>query len=309
MKRYLVLFAAALLAACNNQAVLPVNADPVTQAQARATAQASVDNLALLRFNAPTSLGALAVSQPALLPLQVLGIPATDIAQCSTRVSPDTLVDADKDGIPKEATFSYDCTFSIGQIAYETKGSVRLEDTKEDAKNSGFKVTYSDFRNKFSGLNQAFEQTLNGSYLLDTQSANLFKVEQAYANTFSRTKNSVTGANKVNFDSKLSYTPDSAAQPEQAGTFRALDAQVGQLVVEESNKRLSWVLSIGAEGLHYNSSCSGVNAQGERAPKIDRGSVTYEYNYTNGTQNAKSVLRIQFTGCGTFSATLDGVAL
>jgi hypothetical protein len=233
----------------------------------------------------------------------VLYLPPSGSGNCAISTSPSPLVDADDDGVPANATTSYDCSYTgSGGISYSLNGSISLQDTNDNQPYSGYSVTFTNFKARVSGDNRSVERTLNGSYSIDKQDATLFKISKNYTHSVSKTVFNNTYTGSLVFNVSKTYAPDNDgnSNPWDAGTITVDKNNPGSATWTRGNntRSLIWYTD---PTLHWNrTACQ--NPLG-RLMNFDNGAK--EYVYTNPAGQT-STLRIEFSGCGQFSVTLNG---
>ncbi|ADD27069.1 MULTISPECIES: hypothetical protein [Meiothermus] len=309
-----------LLAACSNPSS---SSDQLSQSDAQALSEAVQGDLqltgAMLGDASTAALGAQgqvdgleAAAQAWGLPRRgslilravgVLYLPPTSSANCSISTNPATPVDADNDGVPASATTTYDCTYTgPGNTSYSLKGSVTLQDTNDNQPYSGYSVAFDRFTTRLTSGNTSIERTLNGSYSIDKQDATLFKITKNYTHAVTKTVFNNTYTGSLVFDVSKTYAPD------QDGNSNPWDA--GSITVEQNNpgsatwtrnnntRSLIWYTD---PSLHWNrAACQ--NPLG-RLMNFDSGAKVFVYTNPAGE---RSTLRIEFSGCGQFTVTLNG---
>jgi len=233
----------------------------------------------------------------------VLYLPPSGSGNCAISTSPSPLVDADDDGVPANATTTYNCSYtSPGGISYSLNGSIGLQDTNDNQPYSGYSVSFTNFKSRVSGDNRSVERTLDGSYSIDKQDATLFKISKNYTHSVSKTVLNNTYTGSLVFNVSKTYAPDSDgdSNPWNAGTITVDKNNPGSAAWTRGNntRSLIWYTD---PTLHWNrAACQ--NPQG-RLMNFDSGAK--EFVYTNPAGQT-STLRIAFSGCGQFSVTLGG---
>ncbi len=233
----------------------------------------------------------------------VLYLPPSGSGNCTISTGPSPLVDADDDGVPANATTTYNCSYSgPGSTSYSLNGSIGLQDTNDNQPYSGYSVTFTNFKARVSGDNRSVERTLNGSYSMDKQDATLFKISKNYTHSVSKTVFNNTYTGSLDFNVSKTYAPDSDgdSNPWNAGTITVDKASPGSATWKRDNntRNLIWYTD---PTLHWNrTACQNPL---DRLMNFDSGAK--EFVYTNPA-GEKSTLRIEFSGCGQFSVTLNG---
>jgi hypothetical protein len=233
----------------------------------------------------------------------VLYLPPSSSGNCAINTSPSPLVDADDDGVPANATATFDCSYtSPGGTSYTLNGSITLQDTNDTQPYSGYSVSFNNFKSRVSGDNRSVERTLNGSYSIDKQDATLFKITRNYTHSVTKTVFNNTYTGSLVFNVSTTYAPDSDgdSNPWNAGTITVDKNNPGSATWTRGNntRNLIWYTD---PTLHWNpATCQ--NPQG-RLMNFDSGAK--EFVYTNPAGQT-STLRIEFSGCGQFSVTLNG---
>jgi hypothetical protein len=308
-----------LLMACGTQTQAP---NTLTQADAQVLSEAVQGDLQLTGFLlSNASVGALTAQSEAdsldasaqswglprrlnviMRAVGVLYLPARGGANCDIRTTPSPLVDADNDGVPATATTTFDCRYtSPGGISYTLSGAITLQDTNDNQPNSGFSVSFDNFRSVVSGPNRSVERTLNGYFSIDTQNPALFTIAKNYTQTVARTvrNHSFTGSLAFNLSKTYAPTSDGDANPWNAGTITVARTDPGSATWTRGSRtrNLIWYTD---PTLHWNHSYC---RKQEPLMNFDRGALEYVYTSPAGD---KSTLRIEFTGCGQFTVTLNG---
>lgn len=312
-----------LLAACGTQSQTP---NTLTQADAQALSEAAQGDLQLTgAMLGDASTGALSTQSSVdsldanaqtwglprrisliLRAVGVLYLPAMGSGNCSISTTPSPLVDADDDGVPANATTTYDCIYTgPGGISYSLNGTITLQDTNDNQPYSGYSVTFDNFRSRVSSNNRSVERTLQGSYSIDKQDATLFKISKNYTHTVTKTVANNTYTGSLIFDVSKTYAPDNDgnSNPWDAGTIMVDKANPGSATWTRNNntRSLIWYTD---PSLHWNrAACQ--NPLG-RLMNFDSGAKVFVYTNPAGE---KSTLRIEFSGCGQFSVTLNGQSI
>ncbi|MDX2005228.1 MAG: hypothetical protein SFU83_08125 [Meiothermus sp.] len=236
-------------------------------------------------------------------------IPAASGATCTISKSGDQ-TDADDDGVPVNATVTFDCTAANpAGGTFSTKGSVALQDTNDAQAQSGFGVTFGAFRTVQTAGGRTVERTLEGTYSLDRQT-NVYAIVKKYTHAVKITRGSETNTGSLTWDVSRTFTPDQSAldagKPWSAGTIEVKKDAPGSAVwVRGGNTRtLNWYTD---PTLHWNRAACEVNLPGRSRPErllnFDAGAKVYEFTAADGS---KSVLRLEFSGCGSLTTTLNG---
>ncbi|GEM85225.1 hypothetical protein [Meiothermus hypogaeus] len=309
-----------VLAACGTQ---PQTQDSLTQADAQALSEAAQGDLQLTgALLGDASTGALSTQSGVdsldshaqnwglprrinliLRAVGVLYLPPSGSGNCTLSTTPSPPADADDDGVPADATTTYDCSYtSPSGTSYSLNGSIRLQDTNDNQPYSGYSVTFNSFRSRVSSSNLSVERTLNGSYSMDKQDATLFKISKNYTHNVTKTALNNTYTGSLVFNVSKTYAPDNDgdSNPWNAGTITVDKANPGSATWSRNSitRNLIWYTD---PTLHWNrSACQ--NPLG-RLMNFDSGAK--EYVYTNPASE-KSTLRIEFSACGQFTVTLNG---
>jgi len=304
-----------LLAACGNQ---PQNNSGLTQSDAKGLSEAAVGDLKLtssLMADASTAalstsasvdsleVNALAWGLPRRLIMVLKAfevyIPAAATGTCTISKSGDQ-TDADNDGVPVNATYTFDCTATgPADGTYSNKGSITLKDTNDAQAESGFSLSFDAFKTRISpDASKSVERTLQGSYSLDKQDATLYKIGKNYTHSVVIANGNNTYNGSLSFNVNKTYAPEDPAAPWSKGTITIDKAAPGTATWTRNNTRnLIWYTD---PTLHYNrADCQNPG----RILNFDSGAK--EYVYTNPA-GEKSTLRIEFSACGTFSVTFNG---
>lgn len=318
-----------LLAACGGVQSEASNPNTTSQADAQALSEVGQGDLslvgAMLSDGSVAALGAQTAEVGSLeanaetwrLPRRVvlilrgLGhyIPAASSRDCTITKSGNE-TDADGDGVPVDASVSFDCN-ATGPSGgtYSTKGSVNLKDTNDSQAESGYSVSFSGFRTGQPAGGRTIERTLEGSFSLDRQT-NIYAIVKKYTHTIKITKGSEVNIGSLTWNVSRTFTPDQnaldAGKPWSAGTIEVKKDTPGSAVwVRNSNTRtLNWYTD---PTLHWNRAACDVNLPNrprvERLLNFDAGAKVYEYTAADGS---KSVLRLEFNGCGSLTTSLNG---
>ncbi len=309
-----------LLAACGSQSQAP---NTLSQADAQALSEAAQGDLQLTgallgdastgALKAQSSLDSLDVGAQAwglprrinliLRAVGVLYLPPLGSGNCTISTTPSPLIDADDDGVPANATTSYNCSYTgPGGTSYALTGSITLQDNNDNQQYSGYSVSFDNFKSRVSGDNLSVERTLNGNYSMDRQDATLFKISKNYTHSVTKTVFNNTYTGSLVFNVNKTYAPDSDgdSNPWNAGTITVDKASPGSATWIRGNntRNLIWYTD---PTLHYNrSTCQ--NPSG-RLMNFDSGAKEYVYINPAGQ---KSTLRLEFSACGNFTVTLNG---
>jgi len=308
---------AGLLAACSGPAK---NAVQMNQANAKTTASTALSDLAVsgalldgVTGVIPQAAQAMGISVEAASVLDALGVklPQAISAGCQFKQEPSIPTDADLDFVPLTLTFSGSCNYTddndtpadtTDDTAYSISGGVKLEDTNDNLKNSGFKISFLNFVEKASKGGKTLERTFNGSYTLDTQDPALYQVNKGYSAMQKFTDGANTDSRSSDYAVGEKYKPDNATTPKAAGTFTIDETNPGSLINTINGKTYSWKWFA---NLHFLRSCKARTPEGVRIP-FDSGSATYSYTNPDGTV---STLKIEFSACGSYKLTLNGEVL
>uniref|UniRef100_A0A7C3DCR7 Lipoprotein n=1 Tax=Meiothermus ruber TaxID=277 RepID=A0A7C3DCR7_MEIRU len=233
----------------------------------------------------------------------IMYLPLASSANCSINTTPSTPTDTDNDGVPASATTTYNCSYTgPGNTSYSLKGSIALQDTNDNQPYSGYSVAFDRFASRLAGNNFAIERTLQGSYSIDKQDATLFKITKNYTHTVTKTVFNNTYTGSLAFNVSKTYAPDNDgnSDPWDAGTFTVDKASPGSATWTRNNntRNLIWYTD---PTLHWNRTVCQ-NPLG-RLMNFDSGAKEFVYINPAGE---KSTLRIEFSGCGQFSVTLNG---
>ena len=215
--------------------------------------------------------------------LNDLGLQTSELSvqqeDCTTLTGNDT--DADNDGIPVDVTLTADCdeVFESGRFIF--RASVRIQDKDDSSPLSGYSLVYDDYEITVSAdgqtatikLDMNFDLTIgNGTYRAD------------YDYDLSITSPDVSG--RIAFDYTVTYTPDNAADPFEAGTF-AFDGSL-----QYSSEGESYSMTTSSAGLHYSAVCGD----------FDSGSAQY-------ADSAGNTVTLTYNSCGSVTATYNGSPL
>lgn len=301
-----------LLAACSSA---PKNTQAMTQAEAKTTSEAALNDLSLSGALVGGFTGLTAQSQAAAqsigMPLQaasVLESLGMNVAQaitvgCTLDWSPQIPTDADKDGVPADLTVTVDCTYtdSGSGFTYAFKGSLKIQDTNDALKNSGFRLALQNWSEKATKGSDSFERTFDGTYSIDTQNPALFKEDKGYTAAQNVVLSGQTDSASAQYGVSTTYTPDDPTKPKAAGLFEIKEANPGSLTLTHNAKTYSWKWNT-KPTLHYNASCKARTPKGVRIP-FDRGGAFYSYTNPDGSV---ATLEIQFTGCNAYTIIYNG---
>ncbi|RIH85027.1 hypothetical protein [Calidithermus roseus] len=303
---------AGLLAACSSST--PENSKPMSPEAAKAAAKAALRDLSLgsglVRGPSgivPQSAARVGLSAQVLGALEGLGIPMGQAleAGCTISVEPLPFTDDDQDLVPASATLKVDCTLdNAGGYSYTLKGSLKLEDNDDNFKNSGFRLAFEGFSDKATKGDYSIERSFEGSFALDSKDPALYKIDKGYNVLVKESRAGQTDTLAATFDASETYAPDDPSKPILAGDFTVDKNQPGSLVVSKNadSYRWNWFTD---PTLHYTFSCTATTDEGVWIP-FDDGAVVYTYNDSKGQS---ATLRIEFTGCGSYTVTLNGEVL
>ncbi|WP_157202642.1 hypothetical protein [Calidithermus chliarophilus] len=298
-----------LLAACGGQQP-PQNGKPMTPEAAKAAATVALRDLSLgsslVRGPSgivPQSAAKAGLNAQVLGGLEGLGIPMRQAleAGCEVKVEPLPFTDKDADLVPADATLKVDCTLDHNGYSYAFKGALRVEDNDDNFKNSGFRLSFQGFSDKATKGDYSVERSFDGSFALDSKDPALYKLDKNYILTSKQTKAGQTNTLGATFDTTETYAPDDPSKPVLAGDFAVDKDKPGTLTVQKNADVYNWNWYTDPT-LHYTLSCAAVTGEGVWIP-FDEGAVVYTYNDSKG-QSAN--LRLEFTGCGSYTLTLDG---
>lgn len=309
-----------LLAACGTQ---NPGSGGLSQQDARALSEVAAGDLALdggllADARGSTSLQAAALSEGAFnaigynLPrriihlLNALGayLPPVGSGECSVTVSPPNFVDADDDGVPASITVTFDCAGTrAGGASYTTEGSVSLSDTNDALPLSGYSVSFNGFHTVVTRDDgTVIDRSLEGSFTLDKSDASLYTIAKNYSQAVSVTTGGNTYDGSAQLEVEKTYAPELPDTPWAKGTITIAQDNPGSLTWERGGRvrNLIWYTD---PTLHWNrADC----ASPARLLNYDSGAKVWVYTRPNGEQDT---LRLEFTGCGEFTVTLNGGAV
>lgn len=303
-----------VLAACSSQVQ---TSNTLTQADAKSLSEAAVGDLqltsSLMADASAASLSAMGADS-LVVNAQAWGLPrrlimvmrAFDVyvplaatATCTISKSGDQ-TDADNDGVPVNATYTFDCSATgPNGGTYAHQGSITLKDTNDAQAESGFSLSFYGFKSKVSAnANRSTERTLSGNYTLDKQTS-VYSILKNYTHSVKIVNFNNEYSGSLSFNVSKTYTPDDLAMPWAAGTIEVKKDTPGMATWVRGNntRNLIWYTD---PTLHYNrTACQNPT----RILNFDSGAK--EFVYTNPA-GEKSTLRIEFTACGTYTVTFNG---
>lgn len=315
--KYLAGLLTLLLAACGTQ---NPGSSGLSQQDATALAETATTDLALdsgllADARGGASLQAATLSEGALnamgynLPrriihlLNALGayLPPAGSGECSVTVSPANYTDADDDGVPASVSVSFNCAGTrAGGTSYTTEGSISLSDTDDNQALSGYSASFSGFHTVLTREDgTVIDRTLGGSFTLDKRDASLYLIAKNYQQAVSITKGANTYTGSAEFKVEKTYAPELPDTPWAKGTITIAQDKPGSLTWVRGGKtrNLIWYTD---PTLHYNrADC----ASPTRLLNFDDGAKVWVYTRPDGQQDT---LRLEFTGCGQFTVTLNG---
>lgn len=290
-----------LLAACSSA---PKNTQAMTQAEAKATADVALSDLALsgALIGDPyglTAQNAQKLGMPVVAAgvLEGLGMDLTQAISAQCKIDIGSWVDKDLDGIP--AGFSIqvsNCSYSDGTFTYSFQGSLNIDDTNDNLKNSGFKLGLNNFIEEATKGSDSYKRTFDGNYTLDTQNASLFKADKGYTASQTYTLSGQTDSASAQYGVSETYAPDDAIKPKVSGTFTIPELSPGTLTVTHNGKTYTWKWNT-KPTLHYVASCKARTPNRIKIP-FDKGGAFYSYTNPDGSV---ATLEIQFTGCNAYT--------
>lgn len=298
-----------LLAACSSP---PKNTQAMSQAEAQTAADVALNDLSLsgALVGDPYGLTAqnaekLGMPVVAASVLEGLGMDLTQAISAQCKIDIGTWVDKDLDGIP--AGFSIqvsNCTYSDGTFSYSFQGTLNIDDTNDNLKNSGFKLGLNNFIEEATKGSDSYKRTFDGNYTLDTQNLALFKADKGYTASQTYTVGGTTNSASAQYGVSETYAPDDQAKPKVSGVFTIPEINPGTLTITRNGKTYVWKWNT-KPTLHYLASCKARTAKRVRIP-FDAGGAFYSYTNPDGTT---ATLEIQFTACNAYTVTYNGQAL
>ena len=215
--------------------------------------------------------------------LNALGLQTSGLSvqqeDCTTLTGNET--DADNDGIPVDLTLTADCdqTFEGGRFIF--RGSVRIQDKDDTNPTSGYSLVYRDYELTVSADGQTATIKLDMNFDL-TIGSGVYQADYDYDISVE----SPEGSGRIVFDYTVTYTPDNAADPFEAGTF-TFDGSL-----QYSSEGESYSMTTSSTGLHYSATCGD----------FDSGSAQY-------ADSAGNTVTLTYNSCGNVTATYNGSPL
>lgn len=310
-----------LLAACGTQN--PGSSPGLSEQDAQALSEAAAGDLALdggllADARGGSSLQAAALTEGARnaigyrLPRRLIHLlnaagaylPPAGSGECSVTVSPTDYADADDDGVPANVTVAFDCAGTrAGGTGYTTEGSVTLSDTDDALPLSGYSAGFTGFHTVLTRDDgTVIDRTFDGSLTLDKRDASLYAIAKDYSQAVSVTRGANTYTGSAEFEVEKTYAPELPDTPWAKGTITIAQDDPGSLTWVRGGKtrNLVWYTD---PTLHYNrADC----ASPSRLLNYDAGAKEWVYTRPSGEQDT---LRLEFTGCGQFTVTLNGEAV
>jgi hypothetical protein len=215
-------------------------------------------------------------------------------ADCVPMVASD---DNDHDGVPASYTAVFNCpNQTVGDRTSSVTGSIAISDDDDNAKNSGFKVTFTDFT-VTTMVNGRFRmRTLNGTAMLMPLDGGAFEsiTNLTLAFDFSD-QDSAHLRGTYTTMGKGTYTPDSSNDIFASGTVMfSGTATLTRMTDDASQSRT--VTRQTQPQLHWNRDCRKQNPD---AAGFDAGTLVYR-------DEQGSTVQLQFNGCGSPTVTTSG---
>ncbi|PZA07609.1 MULTISPECIES: hypothetical protein [unclassified Meiothermus] len=304
----LILSLIALLAACTNT---PQNSQPMNKDEAKATSELALSDLALsgALVGGPTGLmaqqaQALGIPPVAGAALEASGMNLAQAISAGCRIDVGGWTDQDLDLIPADFSITVkDCSYTDtgNGFSYSFQGGLRLQDTNDTLKDSGFKLSFENFKETITLGSKSRERTLNGAYTLGAQNKALYRVDKGYSASQKLSDGSSTDTQSAEYAVSETYAPNSQANPKAGGTFTIDKSKPGTLTLAHNSTTYRWNWYTDPP-LVYDASCKAKTPEGVKVPFTSGGAV---YTYTN--PNGKvSMLKVEFTGCGSYKVTFEG---
>ena len=290
MPTLVVLGLAIALAACNQPVTPPTNTTSVSQAEANDTASAINDEIVSSTGTATVG-GTVAFASfgsVSMASLQsALGVQASKPA-CVT-VSPSPVADTDSDGVPDNATFTFDCSRDGPLFAGSKKGTVQVTDPSGDAGVWGFDSNIN--------LTEAHTSKLRGITVTDVRTGSRSprktgnQVVQSHNITVQRAVTGVATPWNATIQNQwnLTFNATTAGSIVMGSPLPAGSIQIaGSYSVTRDAKVRAWTLSTPLP-LSYDPACTD-------DLKIVGGKLLATLNSTSG---AGGTLEVVYGACGT----------
>lgn len=297
-----------LLAACTST---PQNSQPMDATEAKAASEMALSDLALsgALVGGPGGIlaqqaQALGIPPVAAAALEAAGMDLKQAISTGCNITFADWVDKDSDFIPNDFSITVkDCFYTDtgNGFSYSFQGGLRLQDTNDNLKDSGFKLSFENFKETIALGSKSRERTFNGSYTLDAQNKMLYKVDKGYSVSQKLSDGSSTDTRSADYSVSETYAPTDASQPKAGGTFTIDKSKPGTLTLSHNSTTYRWNWYTDPP-LVYNASCKAKTPEGVKIPFTAGGAV---YTYTN-PDGKVSTLRIEFTGCGSYKVTFEG---
>ena len=276
-----------LLAACS---VNPGGANrPLTQEAATSlTGVASLSNDYLVAMlGNPTGVAPLTLANGDGLPAPVANLAKTAglepqaTSQCVIKSGSSD--DADGDGLPLDATFSFDCTEMDQGNEAHFEATIHIQDKNDNDPDSGYRVEVPNFEWSETSAGETSKVTLHEIFDLTVASASYSVQYELEVNASSPTESGGLSENAT-----ATYTPDDPADPFAAGEL----VTDGQTTFTSDGKSYS-LSEMTTPSLHYAAACSS---------DFDEGSAQYVDSESN-------TLTIVYHGCDDVTITYNGFPL
>jgi hypothetical protein len=274
MKKLLaVVMLAGLLAACNRGSTPPINSSTESQDIAEA-----------LVSEVDTSVSSLTMTDVSLATLNS-ELSAQGRFNCVTATG--DISDADGDGVPLAATYTYNCTdIQYFGVTANLTGEATIGDPSSDAAVQGFDSVIKDLRLDLSDKNRSFSEKRNGTRrprLADnvlTLSHDLNTVRETQTNNLDRT---VTVDNEL----ELTFTPVSGLvvvldEPLPSGTVDVSRSFVWNRDVKDGEYNVTTLTP-----LSYDANC-------EELPRFTAGVL----EVSRVSETKARTFTVTYTGCG-----------
>lgn len=193
--------------------------------------------------------------------------------------------DQDADGVRKDASITYTCSYSYGGTTMAMSGGITEKDSSDTNPNSGYEIHVNNLKFTMTGSGSTLTMSENGDFVMTTTS------NGGYTANFNLTLSFDDGqgsAMTIKWSGNPTYTPD-AGMGLDAGTFK-FD---GNLSFDDgAGNAYSLTYKTGTNGLHYDSTCNG------GAGDFNSGSI----GYSDGTNQ----VTLNYLDCGTGTYTFSG---
>lgn len=213
-----------------------------------------------------------------LLPQRGLSALSTKQEDCV--VFKGDFTDADKDEIPVNMTFTFNCTYREDGKDVTVTGSASFKDADDNDALSGYIIKFTDFTITETKDGKTNRLELDQTFVLEVDNKGSYLIENDLALNGSTPEGDFVYTELAT----LGYKPDNVADPFAAGTFALNSVNTWQ-----SGKDVYKLTGV-APALHYNATCES---------SFDKGTVKYEDNFGNA-------LELTFNACNNVTVIYNG---